>query len=260
MSLPFLQTLGLTKNEADLYELLLRLGEAPMASILKEIGDVKRPTLYKSLYSLEKKGLITKKDLNKKIHFRPEPPTHLLSLADEQYNSLDRAKADLKALIPQLTSTYITSVEKPVVTTYEGVEGLKQMYEDTLREGKTIYAALLPSDVDPELLKYLRNNYRKRRAEAGIHAYVIAASNEHAQEYHARDAEFARTSRIVPQEKFPFQHEIDIYGNKVAFINYKAGQPLIGVIINHPSIAITMRALFDLAWEAAESQTHEEVR
>jgi hypothetical protein len=47
---------------------------------------------------------------------------------------------------------------------------------------------------------------------------------------------------------------VDIYGDKVAFINYKKGEALIGVVINHPQIAETMRAWFELAWAGAELQ------
>jgi sugar-specific transcriptional regulator TrmB len=252
MSLPFLQSFGLTQNESDLYELLLRLGEAPIATILKE-ATMKRPTVYKSLYSLEKKGLVTSQDINKKIHFKPEPPAKLFSLAEAQYNELDRAKTNLQSMLPQLTSNFIMAVEKPVVTTYEGVEGLKQIYEDTLSEGKDIYAALLPSEVHPELLNYLRKSYRVRRAKLGIQAYVLAASNEYAREYKQHDEQFARTTIVVPKEKFPFQHEIDIYGDKVAFIQYKPNHALIGIVINHPQIAQTVKAIFDLAWEAADT-------
>src|SRR5689334_9424745 len=125
MSLPFLQSFGLTQNEADLYELLLRLGEAPIATILKE-APMKRPTVYKSLYSLEKKGLLTQQDISKKLHFRPEPPDMLLHIAEQQYNELDRAKKDLQATLPGLNSSYILSVEKPIIRIYEGIEGIKK--------------------------------------------------------------------------------------------------------------------------------------
>jgi sugar-specific transcriptional regulator TrmB len=254
MSLPFLQSFGLTQNESDLYELLLRLGEAPIATILKE-ATMKRPTVYKSLYSLEKKGLVTKQDIKKKIHFKPEPPTKLFSLAEDQYQSLERAKDDLQAVLPHLTSTYITAVEKPIVTTFEGVEGLKQIYEDTIRVGKPIYALLQTAEVEPTLFQWLTQVYTKKRVKAGIHAQVVVASGKWSEYYQSKDTTEIRSTILVPNDRFPLQHEINIYGDKVAFMNYKKGEALIGIVIHHPLIAQTAKAWFDLAWTGAEHIT-----
>lgn len=251
MALPFLQKLGLTQKEAELYELLLKRGELNGADIIKESG-LKRATVYVSLYALEQKGLITKKDIRKKIHFKPESPVRLMELADKALQDYERARSDLRGLLPEMVSSYLLSVERPVVSTFEGVKGLKEIYEDTLREAKPIYALVLPIEIDPELLSYLKGHYVKKRTEMGIHAYVIAASNKHAKAYKQRDTIHHRTTLLVPEEKFPFQHEIDIYGDKVAIINYKKGESLIGIVIHHPQVARTMKAWFDLAWEGAE--------
>lgn len=250
MSLPFLQSIGLSQTESDLYELLLRLGEASIATILKDAG-LKRPTVYKALYSLEKKGLATKRDYNKKIHFRPEPPTKLLSLAETQYNELDRARSDIQHILPQLTSSYIMAVEQPVVRTYEGVEGIKHIYEDTLKEGQPIYAVLQTAEVNQAVYTWLTNVYVKKRVHQKIAATVIVASGQWSDEYRSQDEKELRTTRMVPSTQFPFEHEVDIYGDKVAFINYKANESLIGIVIHHPQIAKTMKAWFDLAWIGA---------
>lgn len=250
MPLPFLETIGLTTNEVNLYELLLRLGEVPAHRLIGE-SKLKRATAYKSLYSLEKKGLVTKRDIGKTLHFRPEPPTKLLELAEAQYRTLERAKHDVRSLIPQLTSSYILAVEKPVVTTFEGVEGLKQIYEDTLREKQPIYAVLQTEEVEGELFAWLTKTYVKRRAKLGITASVIVASGEFSKQYAENNEKELRETITVSAELFPFQHEVDIYGNKVAFIHFKKGEPLVGIIINHPKVAQTMKAWFDLAWEGA---------
>lgn len=251
MSLGILENIGLTKNEADLYELLLKLGEVPAGEIIKQ-AKLKRATAYKVLYSLAKKNLVSYREIAKKIHFRPEPPTSLLSLAEKQYQSLERAKENLQAVLPQLASNYVLSVEKPVVTVFEGVEGLQKIYEDTLKEGKTIYAVLQTAEVDPVLYGWLTKDYIRRRVRQKVWAKVIVASGKWSGEYQRKDKKEYRETVPVPSRKFPFQHEVDIYGDKVAFINYKKGETLIGLIIKHPQIAQTMKAWFDLAWEGAK--------
>jgi sugar-specific transcriptional regulator TrmB len=250
MALPFLQTLGLTQKEAELYELLLKRGELNGADIIKESG-LKRATVYVSLYALEQKGLITKKDIRKKIHFKPESPNKLLELADKALTDYERARGDLQGILPEMISSYLLSVERPVVSTFEGVKGLKEVYNDTLRENKPIYAVLTTAEVDPAIFTWLTDTYTKLRAKAEIPAKVIVASGEWSSQYVKRDEAELRETRLVPKDKFPVQHEVDIYGDKVAFINYKKGEALIAVVINHPQIAQTMKAWFDLAWIGA---------
>lgn len=250
MSPTFFETIGLTATEARLYELLLKLGEVSAGRLIAETS-LKRPTVYKSLYTLERKGLVKKQEKGKIIHFRPEPPTSLLSLAEEQYKTLERAKKDLQSLLPQLTSTYTLAVEKPVMRLFEGVDGLKDIYEDTLTEAKPIYAVLQTAEVEPHLYKWLTTTYVKKRAKLGISAQVIVASGKWSKDYITRDKEEGRATRMVPSETFPFQHEVLIYGPKVGFVHYKKNDALIGIILHHPQIAVTMKAMFDLAWEGA---------
>lgn len=251
MSLPFLETFGLTRKEADLYELLLKLGEVPAVKLI-QATKLKRATVYKSLYTLEEKGLVIKRDIGNIIHFRPEAPTKLTELAEAKHHELDRARQDLSALIPQLASNYILSVEKPVVSTFEGVEGLKEIYEDTIHEAKPIYATHQLEAIDQELFQWLRHSYVPRRVKLGIHAYVIVASGPEAKTYVKRNKISNRTTIVVPRKEFPFQHEVNIYGDKIAFINAKKDTKLLGVLIEHPLMAKTMKSWFDLAWKGAE--------
>lgn len=253
MNQAILQTLGLSSNEAKIYELLLKLGEVEAQIVIAQTG-LKRATAYKALYDMEEKGIVSKRDIGKTLHFKPEPPTSLLTLAEDRYNELERVRRDVRSILPQLTSAYILAVEKPVVSTFEGVEGLKQMYEDTLREKQPIYAVLQAEHLHPELYRWLESVYVKRRVKLGIPATVIVASSTASEKYVSKDARTLRTTRVVDRQLFPFAHEVDIYGQKIAFINYKKDEALIGVVIDHPRIAQTMKAFFDLAWIGATKQ------
>ena len=251
MPIPLLEQLGLNPNETILYELLLRMGEQPVSTLARE-ANLKRTNTYYLLGELEKKRLITQQEVKKKTMYRLESPQKLIELAEDQLKKHERVRNDLSRLIPELTSSFILTYEKPVVTLFEGVEGIKQIYEDTLREQKPIYAALLPHEIDETLRKWLRNVYLKKRTKLHIHASVLVASNSFASTYQEEDVFYDRTTLIVPQKKFPFQQEINIYGDKVAIMNYKKDDHLIGMIIHNPLIAKTMKAIYDLAWEAAE--------
>lgn len=252
MALPFLQSIGLSKKEADVYEILLATGEIAVGGLIKKT-ELKRATVYKILSTLEKKQLVTKKDSNKKIHVRPASPSLLLAIAEKEFDRLERAKMDLQHMLPTLTDQYVLSVERPIVTTFQGVEGLKQIYEDTILVGKPIFAALTTAQIDPAVFRWVTRIYTKKRIANKIPAKVIVSSGSWAQEYVKKNVKELRETRLVPNDLFPFAHEVDIYGDKVAFIDFRLGGPLIGVIIHHPAIAATMQALWNLAWQGAKT-------
>lgn len=250
MRYSFLSTFGLTEKEIALYELLLSHGKLSAGDIVKE-SKLKRPTVYQSLYVLQKKGLVTQFESGKKIHFKVEPPTKLLDLANNQLKNVQESHKELSSLISNLNSQYILSVEKPVIAVFEGVEGLKEIYDDMLTVGKPIFAALTTDEVDPQLYKWLTTVFAKKRAELKITAEVLVASGENTQEYVSKNRDELRQTKTVDKTKYPFQHEIDIYGDKIAFVNYKKGEHLIGVVVQNPFISKTMKALFDVAWDGA---------
>lgn len=250
MALSFLETLGLTQNESNLYELLLKLGEVPAWKILQEV-KLPRATAYKSLYSLEKKGLVSKRDIGKTLHFRPEPPSKLLELAEEQYKGLDRARKDVQSFLPELTSQYVLSVEKPIIRSFEGVEGIKKAHLEVLAEKKEIraYVAINEELDDTQLNDFWPKYYAIRRREK-IFARVITPASKPAFGYRKLDKKEYRETRLIPADKFPFGIEKNIVGNKVAFFSHEAGR-LVATIIENKAIAEAEVAAFELAWQEA---------
>ncbi|MDO8686889.1 MAG: hypothetical protein Q7K11_01620, partial [Candidatus Berkelbacteria bacterium] len=197
-------------------------------------------------------GLVTKREFLKKIHFQPSPPSSLLNMIENDYQNLERARNNLRDALPLLASSYISSVEKPIVKTYEGIEGLKEIYIDILKERKPGFSVLQNEDINPELDDWLVNYFTPKRVKAKMPLKVICAGNKGAKIFKERDVAAHRFSKIVSGNLFPFQHEVTIYADKVAFIHYKKKDALIGIVIKHPHFAKTMKAWFDLAWEGAE--------
>lgn len=246
-----LTKLGLTSEEADIYLSLLNFGSQTAIQISKNT-KVKRTYVYKIIQGLILKNLAIKTQKDKTTVFSPLGPDHLLSLASQKKQEAELAEKSLENIINSLKSFYVASQDKPVVTIYEGIDGIKKIYEETIKESQTIYAVLQTSEVEPTLRDWLKNSYSKRRSDQGIEAKVILSSGKLSAEYNSRNAQTKREVREVPNAKFPFTHEIDIFGSKIAFINYKKGEPLIGVLIDHKQISTTMKAWFDLAWIGAE--------
>jgi sugar-specific transcriptional regulator TrmB len=241
---------GLRDKEAVVYDILLQSGTLPAADVIKKSG-FKRGIVYKTLYDLEEKGLASQLTIKKKLHFRAEHPYKLSEFVENKLLEAQNNQLTLQTYLPQLISAFKTTENKPGVKIYEGLSGIKEVYNDTLKEGKEIWAILQTADVDPKVYQWLNGTYAKKRAKAGIQAKVIIAEDENSKEYVQKNSSEKRDTRVVPKDKFPIGIEVDIYGAKVAFINFQNGRDLVGIIVQNELIADTMRAMFMLAWERA---------
>ena len=103
---------------------VLELGEGNIQDISKKSG-VKRTTVYDILNSLKEKKLISSINKGKKAVFSAEDPRKL----DGQ---LDEKKETLKKILPELLSITNLLDKKPTIKFYEGDEGIKEVYKDTL--------------------------------------------------------------------------------------------------------------------------------
>lgn len=243
-----LEDSGLKSGEAEIYDLLLQFGDSP-ASQLTSKTKLKRGMIYKFLDDLKQRGLISSYSKNKKTYFKPEHPYKILESIEKTIQESKTQETMLQSTLPQIVNTFNTLQNKPGVRVYEGIEGIKEVYMDTLREKKEIWSILQTSNVEPSLYKWLTTNYAKQRSKEGIWAKVMVSQEEKAQKYIEKNEAEKRETKIVPKGKFPIAVEMNIYGNKVAFMNFKKNEGNIGIIINNKLIADTMRALFLLAWE-----------
>lgn len=238
-----LNQFGLENKEDEVYLALLELGTSGVNEIAIKAG-IKRTSAYDVLASLKKKGLLGQTQKGKKRLFYAEEPEKLAKLLEEK-------KEKLEEIMPILKSLYNTAGGKPKIRFYEGKEGLKEVYKDTLK-----YKGKLFAFVTENIIRHLgadwADEYLNKRVAAGISVKVIGPDTDEVKEYAAADnKKLLREIRIVPKERFPFSIEMDVYGNKVAFLSFKEEM---GVIIESNEIANNLRLLFDLAWRGAEGK------
>ena len=247
-----LEELGLAKNEAILYDALLKTTDATIRTLLKTT-PFSRTLLYYLLGNLEGYGLITSDKKGSKTQYNAEPPEKLADMIGDREKEFAKQKNLLKNVMGDLYSTYRLAHNKPGVKFFEGIEGLKEIYLDTLNFPNTKLYALLSTDtVTPELRNWLDNTYAPQRSKKNIFASVIASKSNLAENYHSHDAEFKRQTILMPAENFPIDVEINIYGEtRVAFISYSAKE-CVGTMIESKAIYASMKSFFQLAWNQAK--------
>ncbi len=244
--------LGLTDPEASIYLQLIKSSGAHPASVIAQRLKMNRTTVYKSLLRLAKMSLVVKTMKHGVIcFFAEDPDKNIDALLTSRKAKLSFVSELFLESISEINNLQREELYTPKVRYYEGIEGVKRVYEDTLIEGDSIYAFENVEDMDIEIQDYLWNNYVPRRTDKGIFAYALTPENKDNEDFRSKDKEFLRETRFLPKGKFPIEIEMNIYGKKVAFFSYKHNE-MFGVIIESSSIANTMRAIFNLCWKIAE--------
>lgn len=251
LAYPVLTDLGLNDNEALIYELLLQYGPQGGAELTEKSG-VGRGNVYNTLTSLKMKNLVEEETGTKTI-YKPSDPEQLRRLAKIRQASAEAVSEQITAILPSLKSSYRLMTVQPTVRVFEGVEGLKDIYRETLRDGQTIYAYVSPDEPDARIYRWLTTTYVQERVKHDVHVKVVVNGSSQTAEYLAKNQAELREARFVKNDLYPFRGEIDVFGDKVAFISYKS-EELFGVIVESASIAETLRSSVKLILDLLSSK------
>jgi sugar-specific transcriptional regulator TrmB len=242
-----LESLGLSKEESDIYLAGLELGEISVQNLAKK-ANIKRPTAYKILEKLISSGLFYQTFNGKKRFFNAEDPEKLKS-------SLKQKEMELKRVLPELKSIYNISETKPKVKFYEGVAGAISIYEDTLNSteesGEIMTYTGIKNFFSVFPKGYAEEYYAKRVAKK-ITAKIIAIESEESLEWKRNAEKEMRKIFLVPEKQLTFFGDTETFGDKVAFISYK--ENFMAVVIESREIANMQRFIFNLAWENLENK------
>lgn len=242
-----LKNAGFTPNETSIYLALLRLGKGTVSEITRA-ANVGRTYGYPILNTLTARGLISVSGKNPKQEYFAESPRNLYTYLEKKLEAQTKTVKEVKNLLPDLIILHNVE-DRPKIRFYEGIEGLKQVYEDTLSSHERILACSTYEDMHKVLPNYFPSYY-ERRAKKNIFADGIVPDTPLAHERLARDREEARELKLVPHKEYPIPTEIDVYDNKVMIASW---QEKLGVIIESQEIAQTLKSIFKLALLGAET-------
>lgn len=234
-----LDKLGFSQKEQDVYLALLQLEKATANQIAYQ-SKVKRPTTYDILYRLVQEGFVAETEENGKHMFAANSPENILHIIEER-------KRELKEDLPQLLSIYNINAKKPKVAYFDGLDGIKLLFEDTLtssKAGDEILAYVAEESISR--LGSYNDDYVKRRAAKGILSRGIAHDTPLIRKFTDQNAEQKRTTRLVDPKIFPMKNEINIYASKIIIATYTP-EPF-GIQIESKEIADTQRSIFEMAW------------
>lgn len=241
--------LGLSQNEAIIYEYLLANGESLAGNIIKKT-PLKRGVVYNALTDLVKKGLIKQSKKGKILSFSPNHPDKLREYMENREREVKKAEISLESHMPLLLSSFNLVSSQPGVRIYEGKDGLAKTLNDSLSSRTEI---LTYADIEG-MEKYLgraNNKYVQKRKELGITKRGIVPDTDYAKKY-LKDYDKSVTQiKFIDAKKYPLSLEMEIYDKKVSFMTF-SDKKLIGVIIENEEIYKTQKSIFEIVWESAK--------
>lgn len=249
---------GLSEKESAVYAFLLECDGA-FPSLIAKNTKLNRTTVYKILTGLSIKGLVTEYEKRKKLFYRAEHPKYLTKYAESQIVLAKRANEHLEKMMPLLEGIYKNSPDKPVMRFYEGIEGVRAVYNDQIQTQKSYEMMAFSNTVQllPQLDSEFKKNYVKQKIKLGISTRAIVPS---AKDAHSNLLTFYQTApknlipkiKHLPLEVFTFSADMTLYGeNKVSIINFNEPN-FVGTIIEDVTIYNMMKLFFDLTWSSLD--------
>lgn len=243
-----LQQFGFSAEESAIYLASMELGSQP-ASVIAKKAKLKRGITYNILSQLKDKGIVQEFIRNGVKQFVCRSPSTLLSLLANREEELSVQKQKILQAVPELEKLRNPLIVQPKVRFYQGIEGLKEVYNDTIRIPKQpIFAVCDFEHAFPEIQsKELHNwmwKYTDRRALHGI--WYIGIINK------SKDSDLAFRQRRKQKRKMKMLKsiylpvEINVYGDKVAILSTK--DDMVGVIIEDKPIAEMLRNFHKAVW------------
>lgn len=247
-----LTKIGLSEKEARCYLQLIHLG-AQSASVLSRHTKINRTSTYDILEGLIKRGLVRSIKKKGSTLFSALHPSELVDFLEREKNAairkIQKQQESIKDVLPELISLGHVNSDKTKVTFFEGENGMREAYEDTLSAEDGILAYANVEEMHATLPNFFPDYYKRRAQENKIPIKAIMPNNEASVQRSKFDPNEKRESRLIPADEFEFSPEVNIYNNKVLITSWK---DKMAISIESEEIADFHRKMFKLCWDKAK--------
>ncbi len=233
-----LESIGLSKNETEIYLDLLINGKSSANDISKRTS-IHRTNVYDILENLSRKGIADKIIENEKNFYYPSPPKELL-------DSLKQTQDEFEKILPQLESIQNQKVEERKVYVSEGLTSVKNILMDLLAENQPIYIYGMPKEVMGLLGNFI-DDFHTQRISKGI--IFKGIYNQSAMKRIKELNCMALTEARYFPSTYDSKISTTICGNKVILQFWDL--PTSAVVIENDSIAKSYKNFFDILWNEA---------
>lgn len=248
MNTQIYEALGLSPNEAKIYESLIETGESGISAIAVK-AKIHRRNAYDAIARLIDKGLVFEIFSSEENRYNAVDPDKLMELLVEKQATLNKA-------LPELKKKFITRHAPQEAFIYKGLEGQKNIFRDMIRVGADSYFI------------GAKGGWYDQRIEAARQAFFKEAKKKNIKFIQLFDFEAIKQMpnfpkhfegdlkyRILPKE-FSTNSAIHIFGDYV--ITYtglpigKISEDVIFFVIHSKDLAESYRKWFWFMWNLSK--------
>lgn len=250
MSMEMFQELGLTPNEAKIYNALLTYGGSGVSTISIR-AQVHRRNAYDAVQRLLKKGLVFELYSKTETVYEAVDPGKLLEIIREKERHLTSA-------LPGLQNLYMKHRSPELAYIFTGIEGVKNYLREVLRSGEDMY--ILGAEgawFDPKLTSYT-SWFLDEAKKQGIKIHAIY--DDDARDIEEAKALFSHPHKFLPAE-YDTQATMEIFGDYI--VSYTGTAPgkiredATIFVLHSPELAKSYRVWWKCVWDLlpAEKKT-----
>jgi len=238
MLIELLTNYGFSPREAKIYLTCLEFGQNIVSSIARRAKE-NRVTTYSILKDLAKKWLANEVIKNKKKYYSVISPEKLIKKQEEKTRRLKKA-------LPELLSVQSEYAHKPKVFFYEGVDGLKEIYEDLLTTTQDV-RWFRYSTTNEEFTKYINEEFFPKRVKAKINIKNIIPMelNDDLQNLQNKK-QHLRETRTIKDKDFILKNDILIYWENKVLIGLFDKKQLSWLLIQSKTLHDSLSSIFNL--------------
>lgn len=243
MSTSVLQKLGLSPNEAKIYEALITFGGSGVSTISLRSG-VHRRNAYDSLHRLIEKGLVSEVFSQGETVYEAVEPGKLMEFVKEQERMLEDA-------LPGMYKTFRTQRAAQQAYIYKGVEGMKNFLREALNVGEDMYefgakGGWFDPRLDTFIQWFLKEAKRKKMKFHHIFDWEVQEKVPHVPEAVGKPYKFA-------PKKYTSESAIEVFGDHVVTFTGlgfgKLEDDLTIFVMVSPRLAESYRIWWQMMWD-----------
>lgn len=236
---------GLSETEVTAFIFLLTHESAYRASEISKRTRLNRTTLYGVLSTLTSRGLVSQSEESGVLKFKAIQPHLLVNYLDRNREKLVESIKQTEELVPSLERARgNTDRYRPNMQFFDGVDGIKQVYEDLISNNKEkqVFGFTGIHAVYKLMGEEWINHILRYRPAMGVKWFAIAVDSPESRNLYANDEKHLRETKFLPSE-YNFEVELAAYDDKVAAISFAEDYPW-AMIINDKKIADTIKSVF----------------
>lgn len=243
------EDVGLAKNEAKIYEVLLREGEIAAGSVAEHSG-VHRRSVYDALDRLVEKGLVFEIVEAGGTRYQAVDPKKLRELLGERQEKLE-------TILPDLAILYENIPNPEALFCYRGIEGWKNYLSDVLQVGKELRIIAATDSFEDERIASFMQKYYTEMKHKKISSKVLFRHDTKCVRGKVAGPLAEIAQYRVLSHKYPVEASVAVYGDRVAMFTDTISREMVRnnttiTIIINTQIANSMRYIFDALWGTSE--------